>query len=301
MSRKEAGWQATGAFLVGKACQAGGRYADAVEAYGQVLKHDEFADHLPTLHNLAVCQIRCNRAEDALDTLKHLIDVLDHQWKDDKGADERYCTASYNYALALQYQGEQEAAIEVTRSVLGKLLAEAEHGNARGDTATRLERPALMLHAGLLLASDSRRAADPEMAERAAKAVAEQTMPRPSRSDLAAAIRRRREQPEQIEAYVRDVATDDTRAHYNLLCFVAGLAARHQDQRDKLLELAFEDAKRAFRDRKLVTWAEQDPALQLPVLQDHETWQQLLEHYQPVAAKPATASAAANGSSALEL
>jgi tetratricopeptide (TPR) repeat protein len=285
VSRKRTDWEARGAFLVGKACQAGGRYADAVEAYRRVIDHKRFADHLPTLHNLAVCEIRCTHYDDAVKTLDHLLDVIDKHWKHDKKAGERRCSASYNRALALQYRGDHADAVCETEWVLGQLLAKPKAKPDRGEA--RLEEPALMMHAGLLLTL-----APPgtDVVERAARAVAARSEAIPSRSDLATAVAGGRERPEQIEAYVRAEAADDSRVYYNLLCFVAGLARRHPAERKALHKLAFEDAGHAFHERKLVAWAKEDPTLE--DLRRDPAWPKLLAHYEPTAAKPAAKPAA---------
>jgi tetratricopeptide (TPR) repeat protein len=228
VSRKRTDWEARGAFLVGKACQAGGRYADAVEAYRRVIDHKRFADHLPTLHNLAVCEIRCTHYDDAVKTLDHLLDVIDKHWKHDKKAGERRCSASYNRALALQYRGDHADAVCETEWVLGQLLAKPKAKPDRGEA--RLEEPALMMHAGLLL-----------------------TLAPPGTG-------------------------------------VAGLARRHPAERKALHKLAFEDAGRAFHERKLVAWAKEDPTLE--DLRKDPAWPKLLAHYEPTAAKPAAKPAA---------
>lgn len=274
MSHPRPDWQATGAFQVGVACQASGRYDEAITAYRQVLARPGFGEHVPTLHNLAVSQIRAHDAAGAIKTL----DRIDRIVPANPGRPEvreRRWNAAYNRALALQYLAETADALEISRGLLRDLLAQP--------AAHPLEAPTLMLHAGLLLSVDDPLDAGtarriPEGVRDCAVAIATRSpdAAAPSRSDMRAAIASGAERPEQIDAYVTAHCADDSRARYNLLCFHARLAERLPHARGGMLEIAKQDAKVAFRDRRLAAWASEDPALKLRHLQAHRAWRSVL-------------------------
>jgi tetratricopeptide (TPR) repeat protein len=282
-------WRVTGWFRVARACQDVGRYADAVEAYQEVLMRKRFAGHLVTLHNLSVSQIRAGDYEGALDTLNRLDAKLRHGWTREERLKRRF-SAAYNRALALQYLGRHHEARKVTQTLLRTLM----HRPEGADDSTRLEPPALMLHAGLLMSElDPLEARDdstgdfaPAEVRRAAAAIAKRTCNPPGRRALWEAIDRGDERAEDIEAYVRDRAGRDRRACYNLACFEVGLAGRFPPMRERLLALALADATQALRDRKLAAWAREDPALRTELLEGCPGWKVLLDRQPAAPAEP---------------
>jgi len=277
MSHSRADWQATGAFQVGVACQASGRYDDAIAAYRRVLKREKFDRHVPTLHNLAVSQIRANDAKGAIGTLDDLEKIIATHAKR-RGMPERRWNARYNRALALQYLHEFAPALKVTRELLLELLER--------DEPHKLEAPALMLHAGLILSVQDPVDGDrpktrhiPDAVKECAIAIAKHRRDSkpPTRQTLHAAISGGKVRPEDIDAYVTHECSDDPRARYNLLCFHARLADRLASVRHGMHEIALEDAKVAFTDQRLATWATHDPALQLNALAEDPAWSTILK------------------------
>jgi tetratricopeptide (TPR) repeat protein len=283
VSHSRADWEATGAFQVGVACQASGRYNDAIAAYRKVLRRDGFKEHVPTLHNLAVSQIRAQDAKEALRTLDEMERIIAAHAKR-PGMLERRWNARYNRALALQYLHEYEAALDVTRELLGELL--------EGTEVHKLEALTLMLHAGLMLSVKDPLVADtpktrhiPDVVKECAISIAKRrpdSAP-PTREALRAAIGKRKERPGDIDAYVMHHYADDARARYNLLCFHARLADRLASARHGMQGIASEDAKVAFRDQRLATWASHDPALKLNALTDDAGWRKILTPPKPYA------------------
>jgi hypothetical protein len=281
-------WQAGGAFRVAVACQAGGRFGDAIEAYERVLVHKRFHEHLPTLHNLAVSQIRAQSPGAALDTLDRLDVALKRDWNRKQRAVRRFSVA-YNRALALRYLSRYGDAQQVLVRLLRALLLRP----AGAADSAALELPALMLFASVVLQQ-----ADAQGVRQAAASLTKSPSPPAlDRNALRDAICAGSVSPQVAEAYVREHAERDPRAHYNLLCFCAQLADRVEEQRSALLDLALADAELAFRDRRLAAWARQDPALDLAVIRASKAWPKLLDRYDAanaaVAAVPAVQTAPA--------
>jgi tetratricopeptide (TPR) repeat protein len=275
LSRFHTDWQASGAFRVGVACQASGRYDDAITAYRSVLSRPGFDKHVPTLHNLAVSQIRAHDAAGAIATLDR-IDELIPTRRTRREMRERRWNAAYNRALALQYLNEFEKALQLTRELLRDLLAQPG--------VHKLEAPTLMLHAGLMLSAqdplDSSSPEDrpvPDAVTECATAIATRSHDAapPSRTDMLSAVNDGTERPEDIDAYVTAYRADDPRARYNLLCFHARIADRLGSDGDDIRDRAREDAKIAFRDRRLAAWAGHDPALHLKLAED-AAWHEIL-------------------------
>jgi tetratricopeptide (TPR) repeat protein len=302
MKQAEKRWRASAAYQLGVHWQQVGDYVRADAAYADVLKHRP--RQTAALYNRAVIQIRLERYSDARATLTELAaqfglpkdDVawskadVAKRWKD------AAFPIAYSRALAIHYDalGDATTAANWSQALAVRLLPRAlpkrpwyrVWGPSRSQTdRTTMLLPALMLHAGLLIAEEIKATGGgggPEF--NAAVAGVLKPAPEVDARELATKLESRTGVAAAIEAYVRRTAGDDARAHYNLACYTARLADHLPDrvgafgERARLCERALIEAEQAFRDPSLVPWAREDPSLS--GMKDDPEWVPLLARYE---------------------
>lgn len=280
----EDSWKFTAAFRLGMNWQEAGDYVRAEAAYLEALALQP--KHLPTLYNLAVTQIRLGAAASATHgrgtyvaasrTLAHLCELVELE---DPTADQTWrldaYPVAYNRALVFDYAKEVVSA-DVWSSALSTRTLAAEGESATARAIGGLERPALMLRAGILVSKRAEEGGD--LSELAAAALEEPD--RPSREKLKGHL----DDPMQIEWYVRGDEAADTRTRYNLACYAARLAELVPRRREALVARVLEQAELALQDTRLVPWASRDPSL--AVLRARSDWRELLDSFTPPKAEP---------------
>jgi C-terminal processing protease CtpA/Prc len=296
VTRATGDWRASAAYRLGLHWQQVGDYVRAEAAYADLLERNP--RNLAALYNRAVTQIRLDwygAARMTLSTMAAEIglppegQVPRHDRAPEWEHDEAYPVA-YSRALALHYDKEAELAEGWSAVLAVGLLGRSQ--KAADDAIGTMEQPALMLHAGAMVARASEQPSDGrsgEILEQAVEGAAQHTPDPVDRGVLLELLKRDRDPmaPRRIEAYVRREARENPRAHYNLACYAAGLATFAPSRAGVLRERARREAEIAFRDPTLVPWAGRDPSLK--PLQADPRWQELLVRYQEPVMPSATA------------
>ena len=249
MNKSEQRWQASAAYQLGVHWQQVGDYVRADAAYAEVLKHKP--GQTAALYNRAVIQIRLERYPAARSTLTELavqfgLPAENESWSPAEVAkhwNDAAFPIAYSRALAIHYDesGDVTNAANWSQALAERLLVPQvprrpwilrwwQPRRSQSDRETMLL-PALMLHAGLLIAEELKATGGgggPEF--NAAVAGVLDPEPAVDKDELAAKLKTRVGVAAAIEAYVRETAGDDARAHYNLACYTARLADHLPDR-----------------------------------------------------------------------